>query len=107
MDTAGLFGNSLGVLTGPWLTARETAALIVVVVSLLFFRAFRERCLLEWGAGWGAYGAFLWVAGAAELHGSSKSMAAFAQGAFMLAMALLEAAAFIWTRARAAVRALG
>ena len=69
MDPAGLFGNSLGVLTVPWLTARETAALIVVVVSLLFFRVFRERCLLVWGAGWIAYGAFLWVAGAANLHG--------------------------------------
>jgi len=34
-------------LTVPWLTARETAALIVVAVSLLFFRVFRERCLLR------------------------------------------------------------
>src|ERR1700688_3860419 len=92
MDPAGLFGNSLGVLTGPWLTARETAALVVVVVSLLFFRVFRERCLLAWGAGWVAYGAFLWVAGAGELHGASTSMAAFAQADFVLAMALLAAA---------------
>src|SRR3982074_962098 len=93
MDPAGLFGNSLGVLTGPWLTARETAALIVVVVSLIFFRVFRERCLLAWAAGWVAYGAFLWVAGAGELHGASKSMAAFAQADFVLAMALLAAGA--------------
>ena len=54
-------------LTVPWLTARETAALIVVAVSLLFFRVFRERCLLAWGAGWFAYGTFLWVARAGEL----------------------------------------
>src|SRR5258706_14500181 len=106
MDTAGLFGNSLGVLTGPWLTARETAALIVVVVSLLFFRVFRERCLLVWGAGWVAYGAFLWVAGAAELHGSSQSMAAFAQAGFILAMALLAAAALMSAQARRALTAL-
>ncbi len=106
MDTAGLFGNSLGVLTGPWLTARETAALIVVVVSLLFFRVFRERCLLAWGAGWVAYGAFLWVAGAGEMHGASKSMAAFAQADFVLAMGLLAAAALISAQARRALTAL-
>jgi two-component system NtrC family sensor kinase len=106
MDPAGLFGNSLGVLTGPWLTARETATLIVVVVSLLFFRVFRERCLLAWGAGWIAYGAFLWVAGAGELHGASKSMAAFAQADFVLAMGLFAAAALMSAQARRALTAL-
>ncbi len=106
MDPAGLFGNSLGVLTGPWLTARETAALIVVVVSLLFFRVFRERCLLAWGAGWIAYGTFLWVAGAGELHGASKSMAAFAQADFVLAMGLFAAAALMSAQARRALTAL-
>ena len=106
MDTAGLFGNSLGVLTGPWLTARETAALIVVVVSLLFFRVFRERCLLAWGAGWVAYGAFLWVAGASEIHGASQSMAAFAQADFVLAMGLFAAAALLSAQARRALTAL-
>ena len=106
MDPAGLFGNSLGVLTGPWLTARETAALIVVVVSLLFFRVFRERCLLAWGAGWISYGAFLWVAGAGELHGASKSMTAFAQADFVLAMALFGVAALISAQARRALTTL-
>ena len=106
MDPAGLFGNSLAVLTGPWLTARETAALIAVVVSLLFFRVFRERCLLAWGAGWIAYGAFLWVAGAGELHGSSKSMAAFAQADFVLAMTLFGVAALMSAQARRALTAL-
>lgn len=106
MDPAGLFGNSLAVLTGPWLTARETAALMVVVVSLLFFRVFRERCLLAWGAGWIAYGAFLWVAGAGELHGASKSMAAFAQADFVLAMTLFGVAALMSAQARRALTAL-
>jgi two-component system NtrC family sensor kinase len=106
MDPAGLFGNSLAVLTGPWLTARETAALIVVVVSLLFFRVFRERCLLAWGAGWIAYGAFLWVAGAGELHGVSKSMAAFAQADFVLAISLFGVAALMSAQARRALTAL-
>jgi PAS domain S-box-containing protein len=106
MAPALLFGNSVGVLTVPWLTARETAALIVVVVSLLFFRVFRERCLLAWGAGWVAYGAFLWVAGAGELHAASKSMAAFAQADFVLAMGLFAAAALISAQARRALTAL-
>src|SRR6202165_1662370 len=106
MDPAGLFGNLLCVLTGPWLTARETAALIVVVVSLLFFRVFRERCLLAWGAGWMAYGAFLSVAGARGLHGASKAMGAFAQADFVLAMALFAVAALISAQARRALTAL-
>src|SRR5271157_835239 len=83
MAPAGLFGNSVGMFTVPWLTARETAALIVVAASLLFFRVFRERCLLAWGAGWLAYGAFLWVSGASELHAASKLLAAFAQADFI------------------------
>ncbi|HYW40430.1 MAG TPA: GAF domain-containing protein [Terriglobales bacterium] len=93
-------------LTVPWLTARETAALIVVVVSLLFFRVFRERCLLAWGASWVAYGAFLWVAGAGELHAASKSMAAFAQADFVLAMGLFAAAALMSAQARRALTVL-
>src|ERR1019366_1722999 len=105
MDLAGLFGNSVGRLTFPWLTARETAALIVVVVSLLFFRVFRERCLLVWGAGWIAYGAFLWATGAGELHGS-KAMTAFAPAGFVLAVGLFAAAALISAQARRALTAL-
>jgi PAS domain S-box-containing protein len=106
MNPAELFGNSVGILTVPWLTARETAALIVVVVSLLFFRVFRERYLLAWGAGWVAYGAFLWVMGAGELHVASKSMAAFAQADFVLAMGLFAAAALMSAQSRRALTAL-
>src|SRR5450631_2435405 len=106
MDPAGLFGNSVGMLTVPWLTARETAALIVVVVSLVFFRVFRERYLLAWGAGWIAYGAFLWVTGAGELHAASKAMAAFARADFVLAIGLFAAAALISAQARRALTAL-
>jgi PAS domain S-box-containing protein len=106
MDTAGLFRNSLGVLTVPWLTARETAALIVVAASLIFFRVFRDRCLLIWGAGWLAYGAFLWVTGANELHATSKAMAAFAQADFVLAMGLFAAAALMSVQAKRALTVL-
>jgi PAS domain S-box-containing protein len=111
MDTSTLFGNSVARLTVPWFavhgwTARETAALIVVVVSLLFFRVFRDRCLLAWGAGWVAYGAFLWASGWSELHAASKSMAAFAQAGLVLAMGLFAAAALLSAQARRALTAL-
>src|SRR5271154_1101762 len=95
MHTAGLVGNSLGVLTVPWMTARETAALIVVAASLLFFRVFRERCLLAWGAGWVAYGAFLWAERTSQLHATSKALAAFAHADFVVAMALFAVAALM------------
>src|ERR1022692_4437232 len=111
MDPARLFGNSVGMLTVPWLTAprltaRETAALILVAVSLLFFRVFRDRCLLEWAAAWVAYGAFLWATGLGELHAAPKSIAAFAQADFVLAMGLFAAAALISAQARRALTAV-
>ena len=95
MSPAEIFGKSVGLLTVPWLTARETAALIVVAASLLFFRVFRERCLLVWGSGWLAYGAFLWATRSSELHTGSKALAAFAQADFVLAMGLFAVAALM------------
>src|SRR5271167_907268 len=105
MGSTALFGNSVSWLTVssatvPGLTARETAALILVAVSLAFFRVFRERCLLVWGAGWLAYGSFLWVTGATESHASSKAMAAFAHADFVLAIGLFAAAALMSAQAR-------
>src|ERR1700679_255046 len=106
MHPAGIFGNSVGMLTVPWLTGRETAALIVVVVSLSFFRVFREPCLLAWAAAWVAYGAFLGVAGTGDFYSASKPIMAFAQADFVLAMALFAAAALISARARRLLTAL-
>ena len=106
MNLARLFGNSVGALTIPWLTARETAALILVVVSLLFFRSFRERYLLTWGLGWVAYGVFLWATRSTELGSASSSRAAFAQADFVLAVGLFAVAALMAAqagRARGAV----
>src|SRR5579862_7600453 len=99
MDPSRLFGNSVGALAAPWLTARETAALVLLGVSLLLFRVFRERCLLWWGAGWLAYGAFLWTAGT-HAHATSQSMVAFAHADFVLAMGLFATAALISAQAR-------
>jgi two-component system NtrC family sensor kinase len=100
MNPAWLFGNSVSALTIPWLTERETAALIVVVVSLLFYRSFRERYLLTWGLGWISYGVFLWSARVSDLPGASKKVAAFAQADFVLAVGLFAAAALMSTQAR-------
>ncbi len=100
MGPALLFGNSISRLAVPLLTGRETTALIVVVICLLFFRVFRERCLLVWGAGWIAYGVFLWVADAHGLHPASKLVEAFSPAAFVLAMGLLTAAALMSAGAR-------
>ncbi|MGD0213709.1 MAG: GAF domain-containing protein [Terriglobales bacterium] len=106
MGFAALFGNSFGILTAPSLTVRETAALIVVVVTLLFFRAFRERSLLVWAAGWIAYGVFLWATRAGELHLAPKSVTEFAQADFVLAMGLFAAAALLSAQARRALTVL-
>jgi PAS domain S-box-containing protein len=106
MDPSRLFGNSVGVLAVPWLSARETAALIIVGVSLVLFRVLRERCLIAWSGGWLAYAAFLWVAAQGNLHTFSKPPQAFAQATFVLAMGLFAAAALISAQARRALTAV-
>ncbi len=105
MSPAGLLRNSVGTLAVPWLTERETAAIILVAVSLLFFRAFRERFLLVWAAGWTTYGAFLVLL---RTNGLSawKPMAALAHADFVLAIALLASAALISAQSWRALTAL-
>ena len=106
MGLAWLFGKSVGTLAVPWLTARESAALILVVVSLLFFRVFRERCLLAWGSGWLSYAGYLWAVKIIDLHNGSKAVAAFAQADLVLAISLFAAAALLSTQAKRALTAL-
>ena len=106
MSPAGLLQNSVGTLAVPWLTERETAALILVAVSLAFFRAFRERYLLVWAAGWTAYGAFLVLLRSNDLQSASKPMAAVAHADFVLAIALLASAALICAHSWRALTAL-
>jgi PAS domain S-box-containing protein len=100
MGPAPLFGNLVGLLTVPRLTAQETAALILVALSLLFFRAFRERCLLVWGTGWLAYGFFLYVTDSRELFTAAKPIALLAQADFIVAMGLFATAALMSAQAR-------
>ena len=100
MDPVSLFGNSVGVLAVPWLTARETAALIILGVSLVLFRVFRERCLLAWGAGWLAYCAFLFTLGWGNAHAASKPLLAFVHADFVLAIGLFATAALLSAQSR-------
>jgi two-component system NtrC family sensor kinase len=106
MNPAWYFGSPVSALAVLWLTARETNALIMAVVSLLFFRAFRERYLLTWGLGWMAYCIFLWVERGTELHGASTATVAFGQAEFALALGLFAAAVLISTQARRMLTAL-
>jgi len=106
MGPAGLLGNSVGALAVSWLTARETAALVVAAISLLFYRAFRERYLLAWAAGWISYGAFLFLIRASESHPSSKAIMASAPADFVLAVALFAVAALMAAQSRRALTAL-
>jgi hypothetical protein len=79
-------------LAVPWLTARETAALIAIAVTLLFYRVFRDRCLLVWAAGWVAYGAFLSTLSGHPQAGPLRWLARFSEVDFVLAMGLFAAA---------------
>ena len=95
----GLLAQSVGVLA-VWLTARETAALTLVVVALLFFRAFRKHYLLVWAAGWMAYTALLFLERVSAWNPSMVSVGAYAQAAFVLAAGLFATAALMCAQSR-------
>lgn len=100
MNPAWLLGYPVGALAVPWLTARESAALILVVVSFLFFRAFRERYLLTWGLGWVTYAVFLWMQRMADWHATSPARQAFTGAEFVVALSLFATAALLSAHAR-------
>jgi PAS domain S-box-containing protein len=100
MGSASLFGNRVDMLAVPWLTARETAALIAIAVTLLFYRVFRDRCLLVWAAGWVAYGAFLSTLSGHPQAGALRLLARFSEADFVLAMGLFTAAVLMSAHAK-------
>src|ERR1700682_4198163 len=83
MNSAWLSGYPLGALAAPWLASRETTALILAVISFLFFRAFRERYLLTWGMGWIAYGVFLYLERRGVVHAPSPALVAITSAEFV------------------------
>ncbi len=107
MSPAGLFGNSVGTLSVLWLAERETAALLVVVVSLVFFWMLRERYLLVWSAGWMAYGAFLATVRYSLACPNSAAIAAIAEASFVIAIVTLASAALLSARSWRVLAASG
>src|SRR6267378_6238570 len=106
MNPAWFLGYPVGALAVPWLASRETAALILAVVSFLFFRAFRERYLLTWGMGWMTYAAFLFMERRGALHAPSQAAAAVTQAEFVLAIGLFASAALLSAHAKRLLTAL-
>src|SRR5271165_2209953 len=98
MNPAWWLGYPIGAMAAPWLASRECAALALAVVSLLFFRAFRERYLLAWSLGWIAYAAFLFTARTHELK-TSPLMEAFSPAALALALGLFAVTLLLAARA--------
>src|SRR5713101_1642533 len=105
MNPAWFLGYPVGALAVPWLASRESAALILAVVSFLFFRAFRERYLLTWGMGWITYAVFVFMERRSALH-PSQAAAALTQAEFVLALGLFATAALLSAHAKRLLTAL-
>jgi len=106
MNPAWFLGYPVGALAVPWLASRESAALILAVVSFLFFRAFRERYLLTWGMGWITYAVFVFMERRSALHASTPAAAALTQAEFVLALGLFATAALLSAHAKRLLTAL-
>ena len=100
MNPAWFLGYPAGALAAPWLTQRESAALVLTAVSFLFFRAFRQRYLLTWGLGWITYAAFLWMTRIGELHRASPAREAATGAEFVVAITLFASAVVLSTHWR-------
>jgi PAS domain S-box-containing protein len=89
------------IVRGPATTqfvARETAVLLILGTSLLVLRTFRERCLKVWVLAWLAY------LGSHYLLSSAFTTSVYfvpaGRAAFVLAITLFAAGAFVYARAR-------
>jgi PAS domain S-box-containing protein len=81
------------------LMAEETAALIILAVSLLVFRTFRERYLLVWIVGWVVYFVSQWGLHRPGVAGVSYAPAIF-QATFLLAIGIFAASILLYSHAR-------
>src|SRR5262249_8407330 len=81
------------------LMAEESAALIILAVSLLVFRTFRERYLLVWIGGWVTYFAAQWGLHRVPVSGSGQAAAVF-QGIFVLSVGLFTLSIFLYAHAK-------
>src|SRR5271165_4893867 len=89
-----------GDVTVPRLIAQESACLVVLAVTLVVYRTFRERYLLIWILGWLSYLASNLTLSRADGGILARPSVAVCQAAFVLAVCLFAAAIFVYTHAR-------
>jgi PAS domain S-box-containing protein len=87
-----------GNMLAPKVTAQESAALIILVASLVVFRTFRERYLLFWILGWLAY--LVSRLPVPVGNGSEYALAISHNGEFVLAVGLFAVSVLLYTKAR-------
>jgi two-component system NtrC family sensor kinase len=84
-----------GNLAVPPLTAAEAVALVLLAISILVFRTFREKHLLVWILGWVAFATSGWFGGDAAVE-----LQAGSQAAFVVAVCLFAVSVLIYTQAQ-------
>ena len=89
-----------GDLATPKLTAAESAALIMLLATLLVLRTFREKFLLVWTLGWLAYAASLWFGRNQVGFASPAELSAISQASFVLAVCLFAVSILIHTQSQ-------
>src|SRR5713226_7581789 len=94
------YANVVGGVVSPQWTVQEYAAVILLGISLLVLRTFRERYLLLWILGGAAYLASHWVIRGFGVNQAPPHLEAISQAGFIAAIGLFTAAVFIYTRAK-------
>src|SRR4029077_4043630 len=84
-----------GNLAGPPLTAAESVALVLLAISILVFRTFREKHLLVWILGFAAFATSGWFSREAAVE-----LQAVSQAAFVVAVCLFAVSILIYTQAQ-------
>jgi PAS domain S-box-containing protein len=97
---------TIGDITVPRLVAQESAALVVLVASLVVFRTFRERYLLIWILGWLAYFVSRLSLGPVDHPTASHYAELLSQVEFIVAVCLFAASIFVYAHARKLLLAL-
>jgi PAS domain S-box-containing protein len=106
MNALVCFAYAVGDITVPRLIAQESAALVVLVASLVVFRTFRERYLLVWILGWLAYFVSRLGMGSGALQTGDGYSVVLSQAEFVVAVCLFSASLLVYAHARKLLWAL-
>ena len=98
--------SAVGDITVPGLIAQDSAALVVLVASLVVFRTFRERYLLIWILGWLAYFVSRVDLGLGNPRSLDGYSAVLSQAQFLVAVCLFSASILVYTHCRKLLVAL-